>query len=117
MSATRKQGSTLEPVVLDVTIPTLVPIEAEAIDSVVLLVSRRGRTSTAAIVDAEIPSEDWSLDGDVLTLTWYPEDGDLSPGNYEAEVWIYADERVLKTPSSGRALIEVVPSLVRQPVP
>lgn len=114
----RKQGSTLEPVVLRVTVPSLVPIDEDAIAQVRLLLSEKSALDETAVIDEQIAAEDWSWDPTAgqLTLTWYPSSSELEVGQYHGEVWIYDNEgRILKTPSVGLVPITVRASLVRQP--
>jgi len=115
MSMMRKEDSTLQPEILRVKIPAVTPIEAESVATVILLVTKKDRVRDEAMVDVEIPPERWTLAHNEMVVTWYPEAGDLPPGDYEGEVWIVDHlGRELKTPASGRVPIAVRPSLRRR---
>jgi hypothetical protein len=102
----RKTGSTLQPLIIDVTLP--VAVEEEAIDEVRLLIGKRN----AAIIDESV---DYEVTDNNIRITWYEtEETPLPYGSYRTEVWIYSDGKVFKTPSTGYGLLRVTRSLQSQ---
>lgn len=117
MTITKKAGSTLQPLIVIVDIPTEVPITSNAIEEVRLLLRRAygGPTVLNEEIVQGADSTDWSLDSDgkAIEVTWY-EDPDelLAPGLYEGEIWITdVDARVLKAPSKRHFNLNVKRSI------
>jgi hypothetical protein len=109
----RKVDSTLEPVTLTVTLPTEVPLTAEMVEVVRLILSPKLAVESPAVVDAIIPSNQWAVSGQDLTLTWKPTPGQLPSARYVGEVWITDTAgETLKAPSDGYVDIPVHASLV-----
>lgn len=130
MSEYRKEDSTLEAIRLAVTIPTITALDPNAIGTVLLLMTPfhyygKGR-DRADTLEFEVPAagEDtpgWTVEVEetvaTVTITLYPEEGELPKGFYEVEPWIHNQQGdVLKTPSGRPEIIEVRASLVRAPM-
>jgi hypothetical protein len=103
----RKVGSTLQPLTVDVAIPTDVQLLPGSIEGVFLRVVN-AQPPYSPVGEFVIPTEDWSLAGtapnQVLTLTWLePLDADpLTELEYLGEVRILSSiARELIAPSDG----------------
>jgi hypothetical protein len=104
---TRKVGSTLQPLTIDVTLPTDVQLNPGSIEGVFLRVCEATQPYLP-VGEFPIPTDDWSLAGtapdQVLTLTWFePLEGEpLSELEYLGEVRVLASTgRELLAPNDG----------------
>lgn len=105
---TRKVGSTLQPLTVDITIPTDVDLSPSSIDSVKLRVceAEPPYTPVGEYLITEGDPVGWSLSGtapnQVMTLTWFEADPALTELEYLGEVHILANNgRTLVAPNDG----------------